>query len=293
VRFTKMEGCGNDYVYVSLFDEQLDLGQAPLLAQAASDRRFGIGSDGLIVLGPAEAADCRMQMWNADGSRAEMCGNGIRCVAKLAFERGWVRRERMRIETDAGIKEVAVTVTEGGRVDRVSVDLGPPVFERARIPVRGQGTAPVAEDLRAGDHVFSVSILSVGNPHCVVFLRESPEGFPVETFGPLISAHESFPRGTNVEFVWLAPQQHIVQRTYERGSGETLACGTGACAAAVATIRRGLLAGTMPATVRLRGGDLEVRWEGGSVSMTGPATEVFSGEWTPPIPLMKNPRRSP
>jgi diaminopimelate epimerase len=293
MRFTKMEGCGNDYVYVSLFDEQLDLGQAPLLAQAASDRRFGIGSDGFIVLGPAEAADCRMQMWNADGTRAEMCGNGIRCVAKLAFERGWVRRERMRIETDAGIKEVAVTVTEGGRVDRVSVDLGPPVFERARIPVRGQGTAPVAEDLRAGDHVFSVSILSVGNPHCVVFLRESPESFPVETFGPLISAHESFPRGTNVEFVWLAPQQHIVQRTYERGSGETLACGTGACAAAVATIRRGLLAGSRPATVRLRGGELEVRWEGGSVLMTGPATEVFRGEWTPPIPLMKIPRRSP
>ena len=264
MRFTKMHGAGNDYVYVDLFEEQLDLDAAPALARAMSDRHKGIGADGLILLGPGRDADVSMVMFNADGSRAEMCGNGIRCLAKLAYERERSRAEPMRVETDGGIKKVELFV-EGGRVTGARVDMGMPVL-----------VDPLVEIAVSGPRVFATCV-SMGNPHAVIFV-DDVDAAPVARLGPLIETHELFPRGTNVEFVQVLDKEHVRQRTWERGSGETLACGTGACAVGVAGTTRGRTGDRV--TVHLRGGDLVIEWDGiGPVYMTGPAVEVFTGTW--------------
>jgi len=275
IPFVKMQGCGNDYVYVDGFHH--DVADPVALAKAVSDRRFGIGSDGLIVILPSDKADVRMRMWNADGSESEMCGNGIRCVAKFAYERGLApKKSRLTAETGAGVLALDLRVANG-RVEAVTVDMGPPRLERAEIPMVGAKGRVVDEEIRAGDRTFRVTCLSMGNPHCVTYV-DDVAAFPVERYGPLLENHAVFPRRANVEFVEMRSRREVVQRTWERGAGETWACGTGAaavCAAGVLTARtdRTLL-------VHLRGGDLELAWpEGGSVFKTGPAVTVFEGEW--------------
>ncbi|MCZ6785732.1 MAG: diaminopimelate epimerase [Planctomycetota bacterium] len=264
MRFTKMHGAGNDYVYVDLFEERLDLGAAPALARAMSNRHEGIGADGLILLGPSGGADVSMVMFNADGSRAEMCGNGIRCLAKLAYERERSRAMPMRVETDLGIKEIELFV-EGDRVTGARVDMGTPVL-----------VSDLCELDAAGTRVEATCV-SMGNPHAVLFVDDVDET-PVTHLGPLIERHELVPERTNVEFVQVLDARHVRQRTWERGSGETLACGTGACAVGVAGQIRGHTGERV--TVHLRGGDLVIEWDGrGPVYMTGPAVEVFEGTW--------------
>jgi diaminopimelate epimerase len=274
--FTKMQGLGNDYVYVDAFRHRVD--DAPALARRVADRRFGIGSDGLILICPpvTPGADFRMEMYNADGSRAEMCGNGLRCVAKYVHDHGIARKTHLRGDTDAGTKEIDV-VLESGVAVAVRIDMGPPRLDRAEIPMLGAPGPVVGERLRAADHELTVTCVSMGNPHCVVFV-DDPDRFPVVAVGPAIETHPSFPRKTNVEFAHADSPREIRQRTWERGSGETFACGTGACAVAVAARLNGLTGPDV--TIHLRGGDLRVEWagEGRSVFMTGPAVEVFRGE---------------
>lgn len=278
MRFTKMQGLGNDYVYVDASAERV--GDPAAAARFVSDRRFGVGADGLILIHPSKTADFRMEMYNADGSRGEMCGNGIRCCAKFVYERGGTKKTKLRAETDAGIKELDLVV-EGGKVTKVRVNMGAPILERSKIPMLaepgGERSHVVAEQLHVQDRVFPVTAVSMGNPHCVLFV-EDVETFPVERVGRAIENLPMFPNRTNVEFVKVLSRTEVVQRTWERGSGETLACGTGACGVVVAGRLNHLLDAKV--TVHLRGGDLAIEWEGegAPVFKTGPAVEVFSGE---------------
>jgi diaminopimelate epimerase len=274
MRFTKMQGLGNDYVYVDAFVEKV--GDPAAVARFVGDRRFGIGSDGLILIHPSKTADFRMEMYNADGSRGEMCGNGIRCCAKYVYEQGHARRAHLTAETDAGPKELDLVIRDGS-VTAVRVNMGAPILERSRIPMLGPEGSVVAEQLAVQDHAFTVTAVSMGNPHCVLFV-EDPDRFPVERVGRAIEHLPVFPRRTNVEFVKVLSRTEVVQRTWERGSGETSACGTGACAVVVAGRLNGLLDAKV--TVHLKGGDLAIEWEGGDapVMKTGPAVEVFRGE---------------
>lgn len=273
--FTKMQGCGNDYVYVDGFHHRVD--DPVALARAVSDRRFGVGSDGLILILPSEKADVRMRMWNADGSESEMCGNGLRCVAKYAYERGLVRRRpHLTAETGAGILGLDLEVADG-EVRSVRVDMGTPRLERAEIPMLGAPGRVVEEEIRAGDRAFRITAVSMGNPHAVAYVDDVAR-FPVERYGPLLENHPSFPRRTNVEFVEVRSRREAVQRTWERGAGETWACGTGAAAVCVAGVLTGRT--DREVLIHLRGGDLRLDWpEGGSVHKTGPATVVFEGAW--------------
>jgi diaminopimelate epimerase len=274
MQFTKMEGLGNDYVYVDALRETV--ADPVALARRVSDRRFGIGSDGLILIRPSETADVRMEMYNADGSRAEMCGNGIRCVGKYAYEHGIATKPTITCETDSGIKTLDLTV-EGGKVALVRVDMGVPEFERARIPMLGDAGRVIAEPLHVQDHLVRVTALSMGNPHCVTFV-EDVERYPVTRVGPAVENHPLFPKRVNAEFVQVVSRNELIQRTWERGSGETFACGTGACAVAVAGVLNDLSDARV--TIHLRGGDLLLEWagEGSPVFKTGPAVEVFRGE---------------
>ena len=274
--FTKMHGIGNDYVYVDAFAHRV--ADPVRVAQVVSPRKTAIGSDGLILICPSDVADCRMEMYNADGSRGEMCGNGIRCVAKYAFEHGLAPKERMAIETDAGIKTVDLTV-RGGTVESVTVDMGEPILDGPKIPVRADGRvveAPLVID--GTSHV--VTCVSMGNPHVILFVDDTTTA-PVHTLGPRIETDPFFPKKVNVEFIQLlerAPSSRLRMRVWERGSGETSACGTGACAAAVAAALTGR--GQRRVEIELLGGNLQIEWResDGHVLMTGPATEVFSGE---------------
>ena len=275
MRFTKMHGIGNDYVYVSGFDEQVD--DPAALAQAVSDRHFGIGGDGLILILPSDKADCRMRMFNADGSEAQMCGNGIRCVAKYVYDRGIVRRTALTVETLAGVMDLDLFVA-GGAVDRVRVNMGAPRLQRAQIPMRGAPGEVLNEPLRVNGATFEVTAVSMGNPHCVVFV-EDVSSFDVACWGPLFEHHDAFPERVNTEFIQVHDQESFSMRVWERGSGETLACGTGASAAAVACHLTGRMGRRV--TGHLLGGPLELEWQASDnqVLMTGPAVEVFSGEW--------------
>jgi diaminopimelate epimerase len=275
MKFTKMQGAGNDYVYVNGFEERLT--DPAEVARRVSDRHFGIGSDGLILILPSAVADVRMQMFNADGSESEMCGNGIRCVAKYAYDHGLVAKREIAVETGAGILTLQLFTDNRNRVTRVRVNMGMPRLGRSEIPMTGVGDGPVVgESLSILDTVFSITCVSMGNPHCVLFV-EDVAGFPVEVYGPLIENSAWFPRRTNVEFVQVLSRNEVRQRTWERGAGETLACGTGASAVTVAGVLNGLTERTL--VNHLSGGDLEMEWpEGGPVFMTGPAVEVFSGE---------------
>jgi len=276
MRFTKMHGAGNDYVYVDCFHQPIPDG-LPELAQRVSHRRFGIGADGLILILPSRVADARMQMFNADGSEAEMCGNGIRCVAKYVFDRGICHREQLRIETKAGVLAVSLEVS-GDRAQRVRVDMGEPILQAQRIPTTLPGDPVVNCDFPVGGRTLAVTCVSMGNPHCIVFVDRATDEL-VLGLGPQIESDPRFPARVNVEFVEVVSPREVRQRTWERGSGETWACGTGASAVCVA----GVLAQRTERRIvnHLLGGDLALEWNAtdNHVYMTGPAVEVFSGDW--------------
>jgi len=276
MKFTKMHGCGNDYVYVNCFEEAVS--DAPELARRISDRHFGVGSDGLVLIQQADEqdADVRMRMFNSDGSEAEMCGNAIRCVGKLVFERGIARKNPLKVQTAAGVKILDMTV-DGGAVKLVRVNMGRPILERAQIPMRGPAGWVIDDELAAGDRTFRVTCVSMGNPHCVTYV-DDVDSFDVHGYGRLIEHHEAFPNRVNAEFVQVLGPNEVRLRVWERGAGETLACGTGASATCVAGVLSGRTQRKI--TVHLAGGDLELEWaEDGNVFMTGPAVEVFTGEW--------------
>ena len=277
MKFTKMHGIGNDYVYVNLFDQPAPADPAAL-AVAVSDRHFGIGSDGLILIVPSERADARMRMFNADGSESEMCGNGVRCVAKYLYDHGLARKDRVTVETGRGVLTLDLEV-EGGKARRVRVDMGAPILRAADIPttLAGRPSGP-ASPCRCSGANSLVTAVSMGNPHAVAYV-DDVDHLAVEELGPALEHHPAFPKRVNAHFVEVLGPDEVRMRTWERGSGITLACGTGACAVCVAGVLTG---STGPRIVaHLPGGDLELQWEGAghSVFMTGPATEVFSGEW--------------
>lgn len=284
MRFTKMHGAGNDYVYVNLFEESLPAAPEKL-APLVSDRHFGIGGDGMILIMPSEVADARMRMFNSDGSEAEMCGNGLRCVAKFVYDHGIAKKEKLRLETGAGVLAVELE-TDGVTAQRVTVNMGQPILDAAKIPTTFGGTPVVDEKLEIDGQMFEATCVSMGNPHCVIFVDKADDDL-VLGIGPKIEHAQQFPARVNVEFIEVISPTEVRQRTWERGSGETLACGTGASAVCVA----GVLAGKLHRRIvnHLLGGDLELYWseEDNNVYMTGPAEEVFSGVWTIPqgVPL--------
>ena len=275
MRFTKMQGLGNDYVYVNCFEEKV--ARPSETAVRVSDRHFGIGADGLILIKPSEKADFEMEMYNADGSRGEMCGNGIRCVAKYVYDYGLTDQTHISIETLGGIKYLDLIVEEG-RVRLVKVDMGSPVLEAEQIPIIGLGNRVLDEPIRVDDMEYRITAVSMGNPHGVVFLKDV-KNLEIEKIGPLFEHHECFPNRVNTEFAHVLDRQTAEMRVWERGSGETLACGTGACAVAVACVLNGYTEEEV--TVKLLGGELQIRWdrEKDRVYMTGPAEVVFDGEW--------------
>jgi diaminopimelate epimerase len=272
IPFTKMHGIGNDYVYIDAFHHNVP--DPVSLARQVSPRHTGIGSDGLILIRPSDRADCRMEMYNADGSRGVMCGNGIRCVAKYAYEHDLAPVNPMQIDTDAGVKMVDLALRDG-RVVGATVDMGAPILDGPRIPVAAEGRV-IGAPLEIAGTSYAVTCVSMGNPHCVVF-TDDVEAVELQTIGPLFEHHPFFPEQVNTEFVRIDTPDSLTMRVWERGSGETAACGTGACAALVAAVLNDRSA--RRATVRLRGGDLQIEWLADDrVMMTGGATEVFHGE---------------
>lgn len=271
--FTKMHGSGNDYVYVDCFAHRV--ADPAALARRVSPRHTGIGSDGLILICPSSAADCRMEMYNADGSRAQMCGNGIRCVGKYVYEHHLARRESLRVETDAGIKLLQLHSADG-RVTGVTVDMGEPILDAPRIPVAAEGRV-IDAPLRVGGETYRITCVSMGNPHCVLFAADV-DALPLAQLGPQFEHHPFFPQRVNTEFIEVLGRDELRMRVWERGSGETAACGTGACAALVAAVLNGKT--DRRAVVHLNGGDLEIEWGANDnhVLMTGGAEEVFRGE---------------
>ena len=280
MRFTKMQGAGNDYVYVDCFQQPAPENPAQTARQIA-DRHFGVGGDGLILIEPSDVADARMRMFNADGSQAEMCGNGIRCVAKYVYDHGIQRRPTLRIETDNGVLEVDLELDDTkDKVVRVRVDMGRPVLEASRIPTTLPGNPVINVPLQVAGRQLKVSCVSMGNPHCITFVEQLTDQWVLD-IGPQIETDPHFPRRVNAEFVEVLSPTEVRLRVWERGSGETLACGTGACAVCVA----GVLSGRTERQIvaHLPGGDLQLHWANDDehVYMTGPAVEVFSGEWDP------------
>ncbi len=277
MKFTKMEGLGNDYVYINCFKEKVE--NPEKLAVKLSDRHFGIGSDGLILIKPSEIADFKMDMYNADGSRSEMCGNGIRCVGKYVYDYGLTDKKEISVETLAGIKYLKLNV-ENEKVSSVKVNMGAPILKPELIPVNLSDKnldIAVQVPITVEGKVYKTTCVSMGNPHSVVFVDDT-DSFPLEEVGPLFENHEMFPNRINAEFVQVTDRKHVKMRVWERGTGETLACGTGACATAVACILNGKTDDEV--TVSLLGGDLVINWdrEENIVYMTGPATTVFDGD---------------
>jgi diaminopimelate epimerase len=280
MRFTKMHGIGNDYIYVDCVHNPLPT-DPPALSRVLSDRHFGIGADGLILICPSEKADARMRMFNADGSESEMCGNGIRCVAKFVYDHGIAHKPRMKIETGRGVLSVDLEVQDD-KVRRVRVNMGEPIFVSEAIPTMLAGDPPVNVPLVVPGGRFEVTCVSMGNPHAVTYVPEqyfSNARDLVAEFGPLIEHHAAFPRRINAHFVKVHSSGEVTMRTWERGSGITLACGTGACSVCVAGVLTGRTGRNLLA--HLPGGDLELDWSESDncVYMTGPATEVYHGEW--------------
>lgn len=275
MEFTKMQGLGNDYVYVNCFKEKIE--NPSEMAVKVSDRHFGIGSDGLILIKPSEVADFEMEMYNADGSRGEMCGNGIRCVAKYVYDYGLTDKTSISVETLGGIKYLDLTV-EHGKVTLVKVDMGTPILKPELIPIIAKGETVIDEPIMVGGKEYHMTGVSMGNPQDVVFMDDI-KNLEIEKIGPLFENHERFPNRINTEFVNVIDRHTAQMRVWERGSGETLACGTGACAVAVACILNGLTENTV--TVKLLGGDLQIEWdrEKNTVYMTGPAEVSFDGVW--------------
>ena len=289
VRFTKMEGCGNDYVYISGFDYPLDPAQKPEIVKRLSDRHFGIGGDGVIFINPSEIADFEMEMWNADGTRGEMCGNGIRCVGKFVYDKGMTQNKEITVESFGKVKYLTLFTEEtGGKeaVTSVRVNMGEPILDAPGIPVVADASPVVAESIHIpvegiGDYGesggdYEMTCVSMGNPHAVVYI-DSTDDLRIETIGPLFENHSRFPNRTNTEFVQIIDPEHVKMRVWERGSGETLACGTGCCAVCVAGVLNGCTAPKLE--VQVLGGSLLIEWdrEENIVWMTGPATTVFEG----------------
>lgn len=274
-----MHGIGNDYVYVNCFEETVKDPSA--VSKYVSDRHFGIGSDGLILIKPSKVADFQMDMYNADGSQGEMCGNGIRCVAKYVYDYGLTDKTNISVETLAGIKHLELTV-ENGKVTLVKVNMGAPELLPEKIPVAAEGERAIDVPLEVKGKTYQMNGVSMGNPHCVIFMEEDVRELDLEKIGPDFENHKRFPKRINTEFVNVLDENTLRMRVWERGSGETLACGTGACATAVAAILNGLV--QKEVTVKLLGGDLKIQWNGGDapVYMTGAATTVFDGIITLP-----------
>lgn len=274
MKFTKMHGIGNDYVYVNCLEETVDCPKE--VAKFVSDRHFGIGSDGLILIKPSKNADFEMEMYNADGSRGNMCGNGIRCVAKYVYEHGLTEKTQIRIDTLSGVKDLDLSV-ENGKVVRVRVNMGKPEFTAKNIPVVSENEQVVRQQIQVAGNTYEMTCVSMGNPHCVVYLADL-DSLDMEKTGPAFECHPCFPDRINTEFVQIIDRGTLKMRVWERGSGETLACGTGACAVAAASIKNGLTDDTV--TVCLLGGELQIEWDqaSGDIYMTGPAEEVFEGD---------------
>jgi diaminopimelate epimerase len=274
LKFTKMQGIGNDYVYVNCFEESV--ADPSKLAIAISDRHYGVGSDGLILIMPSQVADARMRIFNADGSEAQMCGNGIRCVAKYLYESGLKRSDRMTIETSAGLKPIELTVSNNN-VSLVKVEMGTPRLLRNEIPMSGENTQVINEPLQVDGETLNITCVSMGNPHCIAFV-DDVASVQLSVIGKEIENHELFPERINVHFVQQVSRNKIKMRTWERGSGETLACGTGAVAAGVACVLNELTERVVYA--QLPGGELKVEWTADNKTyMTGPAEFVFTGQW--------------
>ncbi len=275
MRFTKMQGAGNDYVYINCFEEKID--DPHTLSKRISDRHFGVGSDGLVLIMPSDRCDFRMRMFNADGSEAQMCGNASRCVGKYVYDHGMTDKKEISLETKSGVKILKLFVEEG-KVVRVRVDMGVPRFSPALIPVSIKGDAVINESIAVGGEEFRVTCVSMGNPHAVIFMPDIA-GDDLHRIGAMIENHPLFPERTNVEFVQVVSPRELKMRVWERGAGETLACGTGACASLVAAVANGFA--DRKATLRLLGGDLEIEWDSISdhLFMTGPAETVFEGDF--------------
>lgn len=274
MRFTKMQGIGNDYIYVNCFEENIADPEA--VSIKVSDRHFGIGSDGLVLIMPSDKADLRMRIFNADGSEAKMCGNASRCIGKYAYERGLVTKETITLETNSGIKVLHLD-TDGGKVKSVSVDMGRAVFEPAAIPI-ASSEPMILSPITAGGITYTATAVSIGNPHCVIF-GEDPDTIALESKGRELEFHPMFPDRVNVEFAHIVSEDTIKMRVWERGSGETLACGTGACATAAAAVKNGYCPPEKEIHLLLRGGTLSITiHEGFAVTMRGGAEIVFDGE---------------
>ncbi|MFH1513218.1 MAG: diaminopimelate epimerase [Bacillota bacterium] len=277
LHFTKMHGIGNDYIYINGFEETLpdDLGA---LAVKMSPRRFSVGSDGVIFILPSKIADVRMRMFNPDGSEAEMCGNGIRCVAAYCYDRGLCERTQMTVETGGGIKHATLTLDGLGRTDAVRIDMGAPVLDGADIPSVFEGSPVLMQPLKAMNKTWLVTLVNMSNPHAVTFVKDVASA-PVQAVGPILENDPAFPQRCNIEFVQVIDRSHISMRVWERGAGETHACGTGASAAAVASILNGFTGRSV--TVKLLGGELKITWDEANhhVHMTGPIAYVFDGTY--------------
>ena len=274
MKFTKMHGCGNDYVYVNGFTEKV--ADKPKAVVALSDRHFGIGSDGVIFINPSQQADFEMEMYNADGTRAEMCGNGIRCVGKYVYDHGMTDKTSITVESFGKVKYLDLTV-ENGKVVKVKVNMGKPELTAKDVPVVSVHEQVIDEEIIVKEKSYRMTCVSMGNPHAVVFM-DDVEHLAIEEIGPYFENHERFPNRTNTEFVQVIDESHVKMRVWERGTGETLACGTGCCATAVACVLNRLTGAHV--TVQVLGGEIEIYWDQKEnlVYMTGPAVTVFEGE---------------
>lgn len=277
MKFTKMHGCGNDYVYVNGFEEHIDAEQKPELVSKLSDRHFGIGGDGVIFINPGKTAEFEMEMYNADGTRAQMCGNGIRCVAKYVYDYHLTDKTSITIESFGKVKYLELTLGDDGKVSTVRVNMGAPILKASEVPVISGNEQVIDEEITVNGENYKMTCVSMGNPHAIIF-KSGVKEMNLEAIGPKFENHECFPNRTNTEFVEVIDRNTVFMRVWERGTGETLACGTGCCATAVAAVLNGLTENTV--TVKLLGGELLIEWdrEENLVYMTGPAVTVFEGE---------------
>jgi len=276
MKFTKMHGCGNDYVYVNGFVEKIPQEKKPDIVRKLSDRHFGIGGDGVIFINPSEEAEFEMEMYNADGSRSEMCGNGIRCVGKFVYDKGLTDKTEISVISAGKVKYLTLH-TENGKVSTVRVNMGEPEFVAANVPVISSNEQVVDEDIEVNGQTYKMTCVSMGNPHAVVFINDTDK-LEIEKIGPYFENHERFPRRTNTEFVQVVDRNYVKMRVWERGTGETLACGTGCCATAAACVLNGLTENRV--TVEVLGGKILIEWnrEENLIFMTGPAETIFEGE---------------
>lgn len=275
MKFTKMQGIGNDYIYINCFEENVE--NPNELSIKMSDRHFGVGSDGIVLIMKSDRADFRMRMFNSDGSEAEMCGNATRCIGKFVYDNGLIDKDEITLETLAGIKKLKLYIKDG-KVDKVTVNMGEPILTPQCIPVDYMGDEFINKCISVGGDEYDITCVSMGNPHAVTYM-DNIDDLDIENIGPLFETHQIFPSHTNTEFVKIIDKNTLQMRVWERGAGETLACGTGACAVLVSSVLNGL--SDRKATVKLLGGDLEIEWNEGDncVYMTGPAATVFEGEW--------------